>query len=416
MSDQLAMELQYLAAAFHDFDGANDANALDSAHLERRDHRVVLDAIRTRRARGERVTVSAVLDDVGKAELRGVIQSASTCDLPDDVAVLTGQLRRAGIAREAKRVLVTCVGRLDQHDFDGARTSASDLSSVLSETSERIDPIYDFPQLVERTTCALVDAHSADGRLIALGTPTIDRHYLASPGMLTVVGASTNVGKSSLLLAWALSIAQRSIPVGIVSVEDPAEDFGAKAVGALSRARISDAWQRRLPTDELERALTYAGGLKLPLYFAEIKSRRLDSVLTRMEQLVRGHGVRIVLVDYLQAIAHRDGKDLRERIDRTLEELIACAGRLDVPLVLASQLSRIGRNENRREPTLSDLKESGSIENRAQCVVMLWREDDSPGAPVLGKLAKLKRGSAGVRFTLHRDTQTGELREIEGRS
>lgn len=407
-------EREYLAACFHDFDGANADHAVDPDDLEDVSHRCALVAIRSRRARGERITTSALLEDLRERgdRVAEVVKAVASTDLPEDVALVAQKIRDGATARRARAKVVEASLRLERGDLAGARESAAAISAALADASDRIDPIYDFKGLVRRTTDALVDARTAGSRLIALGLPTVDRFYLASPGTLTVVGASTNVGKSSLLMTWALSMAGRGIPVGIVSVEDPAEDFGAKAVGALANVPISEAWQGRLNEDVLDRALIQTAQRALPMHFAEIKSRRIDSVLARMEQLVRGHGVRILLVDYLQAIAHRDGKDARERTERTLEELIGCAGRLDVPLVLASQLSRIGKMEQRKEPTLSDLKESGAIENRAACVVLLWRESDREGAPVLGKLAKVKRHGAGATFKLVRSS-SGALHEAD---
>lgn len=408
-------ERDYLAAAFADFDGALTDHAVDPDDVTDPSLRAVLVAIRARRARGERVTVSALLDDLRDRgeKVAAAVQAIAAAELPEDVSVIARRIRDAATSRRAKPRIVEAALRLERADLAGARESVAAASAALADTSDRIDPIYDFRGLVQRTTDALVDARTTGSRLIALGTPTVDRYYLASPGTCTVVGASTNVGKSSLLMTWALDMTSRGIPVGIVSVEDPAEDFGAKAVGAIADVPISDAWQGRMRADVLDAALIRAAKEALPLHFAEIKSRRIESVIARMEQLVRGYGVRILLVDYLQAIAHREGRDVRERTDRTLEDLIGCAGRLDVPLVLASQLSRIGKIEQRKEPTLSDLKESGSIENRAACVVLLWRENDRPGAAVLGKLAKVKRHGAGATFKLVRSHGGGVLREEE---
>jgi replicative DNA helicase len=145
-----------------------------------------------------------------------------------------------------------------------------------------------------------------------------------------------------------------------------------------------------------------------------VSDRSIDGVLSRMEFMVRVRGARLIAVDYLQAIAHRDAPSTRERIDRSLEELIAHAGRLGVPLVLASQLARPDKGNPFREPQLIDLKESGSIENRSAAVVLLWRESDRPGEPTRAKVAKVKRRPAGSRFSLVRGSD-GQLAEMETR-
>jgi replicative DNA helicase len=149
-----------------------------------------------------------------------------------------------------------------------------------------------------------------------------------------------------------------------------------------------------------------------PLSFAYVGSRRLEDVLARIEFMVRVRGARVVAVDYLQSIVPRGSfHSRREAIDSVLAELISLCGRLGVALILASQLARPDKGSPYREPNLIDLKESGEIENRAQCVVMLWRDSDEPGAVVHGKIAKAKRQPAGARFDLVRDPDTGMLIE-----
>lgn len=276
--------------------------------------------------------------------------------------------------------------------------------------------VFRFRELIEHSLAIVKAEAGQKGAMISAGQPSLDESYRMSAGSLLTIGAQTNVGKSTLIMTWLFDMAARGIPVGLVSVEDPAEDWGVKAIGAISGVNPSAIWKNRPDRETVQRiGNAMASAADYPLSFSFVADRSLDGVLGRMEHLARHHNAQVIAVDYLQAIAHRPGKDIRQRIDASLEELIAQAGRLGVSLILASQLARPDKGNPFREPQMIDLKESGSIENRSQCVVLLWRETDAIGAPIKGKIAKAKRQPAGKHFTLVRQQGTGLLRELSER-
>jgi replicative DNA helicase len=301
---------------------------------------------------------------------------------------------------------------LSMRDIDAVR----DLSMRLAATHDpaAVDsPVMTFNELIAATVDAISAEESSKAKMISLGMAALDTTYRLSPGSMMVVGAQTNVGKTSVLMTWLLSIAKRGIPVGAISVEDPEEDFGAKALGEMTGINPKRMWSGDLSSDDWKKIMAVRGyEMPHPFSFAYVGSRRLEDVLARIEFMHRVRGVRVVAVDYLQSIlplGHFNSR--REAIDSVLAELISLCGRLGVALILASQLARPDKGSAFREPNLIDLKESGEIENRAQCVVLLWRDSDAPGADVHGKIAKAKRQPAGARFDLVRDPDTGMLIE-----
>jgi replicative DNA helicase len=115
-------------------------------------------------------------------------------------------------------------------------------------------------------------------------------------------------------------------------------------------------------------------------------------------------GAKIVVVDYVQTIdSSKRQQDRRNEIRWLCARLKAHAQRLNVHLVLLSQLSRPPKDDPFREPTKHDLKEAGDIENAAEYVLVLWRECDDDFAPVRIKLAKSKMGNVGCEWQMHRD-------------
>lgn len=238
-----------------------------------------------------------------------------------------------------------------------------------------------------------------------LGWPDVDKQVRLQPGQLLVLGAQTNVGKTTALTTWAMNLAgpkftnrhsKRSVPVGLISVEDGDHDFGAKWMGRVVGTNPSDIFfghDRERVHARFGRALK-DGAADVPIYFSAVMDRSLDSVLMDMSYMRQRHGVEVVMVDYLQAISLPAGtRDIRTGTNHVLSQLIAQAGRLGVCLILASQLSRPPKEKPFREPTKHDLKESGDVENRAQAIVMLWKGDPAEcGAhEVKGKVEKVKQ-------------------------
>lgn len=257
-----------------------------------------------------------------------------------------------------------------------------------------------------------------------LGWPSVDKQVRMSPGQLLVLGAQTNVGKTTALTTWAMSLAApdaspigrgRPMATGLISVEDGAVDIGAKWMGQLGRFNPGDLFFARgeHQADIVRRfgKAVQSGAVDAPLYFSEVVDRSLDSVLMDMSYMKSRHNVEVVMVDYLQAIMLPTGtRDVRTGINNVLSQLIAQAGRLGVRLVLASQLSRPPKEKPYREPTKYDLKESGDVENRAQAIVMLWKDEHQQ---VWGKVDKCKQSALDPSpFPLERQHDTGAL--VEG--
>jgi replicative DNA helicase len=374
--------------------------------------RGVLDAVLALHTRGDRVTRTAMraeLERSGSARLIGTLDDLG--EVEPDLAPVAQRIREHAHIRRLRVDAARLTRAIDRGDMAAAREAIGALSLAHDASADR-DPVMSMPELLAHTIEEIQAAQreQRDGGFVTLPIPTKERLMLA-PGTMCVLGAQTNVGKSSLLSAWLLALAHRGTPVGLISVEDPAADWGAKALADMSGVNSAKMWEGmdRSEWGRLSAAIDQSRDLPLSMSF--VSDRALDGVLSRMEFMVRVRGARMIAVDYLQAISHRDAPSTRERIDRTVEELLAQAGRLRVPLVLASQLSRPDKGNPFREPNMIDLKESGSIENRAASVILLWRADDKAGTPTLGKVAKAKRKPVGARFTLVRDAR-GQLVEL----
>lgn len=375
--------------------------------------RALLGGLGAVRAKGGAITDRSVAIEaqrLGLIESVRAIADLSQVEVECDLEPVAARIRELAVARRMHRDAVRLAAAYERGDVAAASGILGRLALVRSSSDD--GRVLDFRGLLEHTLTELAGVAKEAGTLIRLGTPTVDAAYQIGPGSMVCVGAQTNVGKTSLTWAWLMSMAGRGIPCGMISVEDREEDLGAKALGELAGVNPARLWTTWQPEDMAKIDAALRANHSLPISTAWVGSRDLDAVVARMEHMARVCGARVVVVDYLQAIAHRPGKDIRQQIDATLAELISCAGRLKVGLVLCSQLSRPEKGNPFREPQLIDLKESGAIEQRSQCVVLLWRKNDQPG-PILAKVAKAKRQPAGRRFTLGRHPSHAGLVEVE---
>ena len=251
---------------------------------------------------------------------------------------------------------------------------------------------------------------------------TLDNLLTVGPGDTVIIAAETNTGKSSLVFSSVASLETRGIPSGLVSIEDPKEDWGAKALGHFGEMNTTAFWAGKVSQSEWLQATNAVNQITSRPQHARMavaKSGTLEEVCQAMSVLVRVHGARILFVDYIQAIQHAmKGATRKQEVDTVYRRLQATARLLGVPLVLTSQLSR-GEDDN-REPTVKRLKESGDLENGAQVILLVWvdkRDAESKGwasAPVRMKVAKLKRAPERPRVMFTRGPG-GVLHEVEWR-
>ncbi len=212
---------------------------------------------------------------------------------------------------------------------------------------------------------------------------------------LLILAARPGVGKTAL----SLNIAQNAtvkegLPVGIFSLEMSKEELVDRLL--VSQADI-DAW--RLKTGRLDEEdftkLSEAMGIlaEAPLYIDDTPALSILEMRTKARRLMAEHDLRLLIVDYLQLM-----RSSRERESRVWEVsdisqgLKNLARELRIPVLAVSQLSRAVEQRGRKRPQLADLRESGSIEQDADVVMFLWREDEEDMENVELEISKHRNG------------------------
>ncbi len=224
--------------------------------------------------------------------------------------------------------------------------------------------------------------HSAAERNLApVPTGFTDMDKLLGGGLqrsdMVVVAARPSLGKSTLAFNIARHAAGAGFTVGIFSLEMSREQIGIRLLA--SEASV-DSYRLRLGllSESEERRLLDAIGMlsDLPVYIDDTPVQTIVEMRGKARRLQAEHGLDLLIVDYLQLIGGTGRTDNRVQemgeISRSLKGL---ARDLDIPVLACSQLSRAVEQRPSHRPLLSDLRESGSIEQDADVVAFIYRED-----------------------------------------
>ena len=232
-------------------------------------------------------------------------------------------------------------------------------------------------------------------------------------GEMIVIAGRPATGKTSLAMTMTRLIAGRGVPVGVISLEMSGRELGARFLAQESRFSWDQFDQRRQPSaQEFHRMTTAAATFgQMPIVIFEGSSISVGGIAAKARRWVRSHGIKLLVIDYLQLVSGNPKIQRREQVDEISGGIKRLAKELALPVIALAQLSRDIEKDKDRKPRLSDLRESGAIEQDADFVGMLYRagkatefEDDPDMVEVNLHVAKFRRGTSqiDVPFMFHK--------------
>ncbi len=311
-----------------------------------------------------------------------------------------GKLRRHRAQRDQRQACIVAAKRIESGEADRALEA---LRGVLDAADARRESAGKTRTLDD----ALADWEADAARNepgFSLGLRRLS-HYVGDlyPGDVLVVGADTNVGKSTFVSEMMFASADAGTKWGYISMEDSERRYITRWISMLGGIA---AKQLHRADDKL--ALSSEGRHMLRRYadrvfHAPLQGRTDQDVMVEMSAMAR-RGAQVIVVDYIGVVTCSSREqDRRNEIRAMLVRLKEHALRIGVALVVVSQLSRPRDKVGVYEPTKHDLKEAGDLENAAEFVVLLWRLAEHDFAPVKAKLAKSKDGNVGNFWWLQRE-------------
>jgi len=265
----------------------------------------------------------------------------------------------------------------------------------LAETGGVSQGFIAFSEALHGAVTMAAEAHSRDGGLAGISTGLIDLDQKIGglhPSDLVILAARPSMGKTSLACNIAFDVAsnyawepqpdgsRKTVRGGVVaffSLEMSAEQLAMRLLAEVSG--VSGDRLRKGEIDAMEFGRVRDSALEIqeaPLYIDATGGITIAKLAARARRLKRMTGLDLVIVDYLQLITSgTGGPDNRvQEVSMITQSLKALAKELNVPVIALSQLSRQVENREDKKPQLSDLRESGSIEQDADMVMFVYRE------------------------------------------
>jgi replicative DNA helicase len=280
------------------------------------------------------------------------------------------------MGKEAGQLLDEAESRVFAISEEGARGKQGFMAMqpLLTQVVERIDMLYnrDNPSDVTGVPTGFTDLDKMTSGL--------------QPGDLVIVAGRPSMGKTSLALNMAEHVAlEAGLPVGVFSMEMGASQLVMRMLGSVGKLDQHKVRTGRLADEDWRKLTDAVGRLNdAPIHIDETAALNALELRARARRLHREYGkLGLIVVDYLQLMsASAQGENRATEISEISRSLKALAKELNVPVIALSQLNRSLEQRPNKRPVMSDLRESGAIEQDADLILFIYRDEvynqDSP--------------------------------------
>jgi replicative DNA helicase len=393
------------------------ADVIISDDFYRKDHRLIFTAIANLIEDGspcDVVTVSEHLDGRGELESAGGLEYLAT--LANETAGAANARAYAKILRERStlRALISAGNEIAGSAFSTDGRSAAE---VLENAEKMVFDIAEkgnrgrkgFKSLKDILPAAVdrIDLlHQSDGDITGVSTGYTEFDKLTAglqPGDLVIIAGRPSMGKTTLAVNIAENAAIGSkVPTAIFSMEMPSQQLAFRMISSLGRVDQTHLRTGKFPDEDWSRINTAVQLMsEAPIYIDDTPGLAPSEIRARARRLQREHGVGLIVVDYLQLMqVHGSTENRATEISEISRGLKALAKELECPVIALSQLNRSVEQRTDKRPVMSDLRESGAIEQDADLIVFIYREEvynqDTPRKGVADiAIAKQRNGPIG---------------------
>ncbi|HEX2032294.1 MAG TPA: replicative DNA helicase [Actinomycetota bacterium] len=385
-------------------------------------HRQIFDALANLYARGEPVDAITAVEELRR---RGTLDPAGGALYIHHLVETVGTPASAGhygriVSEHALlRRLISAASQVVQgaydipEDPDGFADLAEGLIYGVSRRHAR-DEIVALSELVHRSMEDLERLHERTG-LVGLATGFRDLDDLLQGlqrGNLVIVAARPGIGKSSLVTNVARNVAVGGGPVAMFSLEMSRMEIGMRVLCSEARVPQDRVRKNMVAAEDWGRIVEAAATLdRAPLYIVDSGNVTILDIRSKARKLAaRSEGLALIIVDYLQLMAsHQRVESRQQEVAEISRSLKLLAKELDVPVIAVSQLNRDPERRTDKRPQLADLRESGALEQDADVVMFIHREEvysDDPAVKGVAEaiVAKHRNGPQGkVTLTFRSD-------------
>jgi len=385
--------------------------SLRPEHFFRDDHRrifVAICALITAGKPADVITVFDALEQSGEAERVGGLAYLGEIANNTPSAANIHRYAETVTDRAVLRALMTAGDEIAQRAMQAGETSeklefaqARVMELCDSGTSREPRSVQEVMVKCINRIQAQYDSDAPPG--LSTGFADIDaRGRVLQPGNLIILAARPGMGKTALALRIAANVAETGAPVLVSSMEMQAEQLGDRLLSCMGRIPMAALIGERVPNDADWGRMTAALSRihEMPLAIDDQAALTLWDIRTKARQAKRSMGgLGLIVIDYLQ-LMRGEGDNRTQEVGSISRGLKALAKDLGVPVIALSQLNRGVEQRPNKRPVMSDLRDSGEIEQDADVVWGLYRDevyfDDSPYKGLAELLwLKQRNGQAG---------------------
>ena len=350
---------------------------------------------------------NGVLEQVGGiaylAQLQDCVPSAANLSYYLDI------VREKYLLRKMIKVCTETVGRI--YEYEGEVDSLMDeverdiLAVRQSAQQNAVQPVA---ELVDRAMVRIEECcnHKSAVTGLATGFPDLDTMTNGlQPSNMIVIAARPSVGKTSLAFNIAENIVlNQKVPVGFFSLEMTADELILRALCSCARVNSRSICSGYMRETDFPKLTSAAGKLrKSTLYIDDTGGLSIMQLRARARRMVQRHHVKLIIVDYLQLLnsqTKRAKENRQQEISDISNGIKALAKELKIPIIILSQLNRDIEKGGWRKPRLSDIRESGAVEQDGDVIAFLYKpegDDDTheDAVPITLFIAKQRNGPTG---------------------
>lgn len=388
----------------------------------RRAHRSILQAILRldeQKIVPDFITLRAELERHGEMEEIG--GPAYVSALTDGIPRSTNVEYYAGIVRETavRRELIELGNTLTTEAYKGEKlapeiVAMADRRVIDLQRGNLAGRMFDLRESMSGLYEDLERRSNSHGQILGVDTgfPTINELTFGwQPGDMIVIAARPSIGKTAFTLNTATAAARAGKVVGIFSLEMRRRQLEYRLLANFSQVPLTRILGGYLGEADYERLVPAMAELqRLTIFVDDRSGLSAWDVRSSCRRMKAEHGLDLVVVDYIQLMSstiESRGHNRNAEIADISRRLKVLADEVSVPMIVLSQLSRAGRDRNDKRPILSDLRDSGALEQDADLVGFLHRKDHRASGLTEFILDKQRNGPTGtINLSLERDTQT----------
>jgi replicative DNA helicase len=352
----------------------------DSFYLH--DHKLIYDSLRELVVASKPVDAVILRDELKKA---GVLEQVGGTGY---IAQLLGTVPSAAHGMEyAERVrekallrqLIRVSDTMTRRAYDASEQADQLLDAAAAEMFKLAERRITNPMQhlgdVAATVYEMLEDHGKRG--VETGFYDLDDMLNGmQAGEMLIVAARPAMGKTAFSMNVMQQIAQQNVPVGVFSLEMSSQQLAQRMLCSLADVDQQRVRKGQLGADEYQRLAKIVVQMrKLPIFVDDSPQLTPLDFRTKARRLKHEHGIQAIMIDYLQLMDNPGPDSRQQQISEISRGIKAVARELRIPVIALSQLNRASENREGHKPRMSDLRESGSIEQDADVVMLLHRED-----------------------------------------